>query len=127
VSGSSHGFLILNSNGSFSFTPTANYIGNDSFTYTANNGISSSNVATVTITVNSALVLSESVSSGAGGGGGGGGGCFITSAINADDPSWVTDILNKHGFNQWMWRKLENFYSAVAESFLSILSTLANS
>ena len=50
VTGVSHGTLTLNSNGSFSYVPTLNYSGPDSFTYRANNGIDS-NVATVTISV----------------------------------------------------------------------------
>src|SRR6185436_8699993 len=35
ISGPSHGVLSFNSNGSFTYTPTANYNGNDSFTYRA--------------------------------------------------------------------------------------------
>jgi Bacterial Ig domain/Beta-propeller repeat/Thrombospondin type 3 repeat len=42
----------LNSNGSFSYTPATNFSGTDSFTYRANDGQKNSNVATVTITVN---------------------------------------------------------------------------
>src|SRR5205085_2724481 len=38
VSGPAHGTLTLNSNGSFSYTPAANYNGTDSFTYKANDG-----------------------------------------------------------------------------------------
>ena len=44
--------FTLNANGSFTYTPTANFSGTDSFTYRANDGTSNSNVATVTITVN---------------------------------------------------------------------------
>ena len=47
----SHGTLTLNSNGSFSYTPNANWNGDDTFTYHANDGSLDSNVATVTITV----------------------------------------------------------------------------
>jgi len=47
----SNGSLILNANGSFSYTPNANFNGSDSFTYRANDGTADSNVATVTITV----------------------------------------------------------------------------
>lgn len=51
VSSVSHGVLTLNSNGSFSYMPFANYNGSDSFTYKANDGQADSNVATVSITV----------------------------------------------------------------------------
>lgn len=44
--------FVLNADGSFSYTPAANYNGPDSFTYRANDGTVSSNIATVTITVN---------------------------------------------------------------------------
>src|SRR5207249_2573118 len=46
-----HGTLALSANGSFTYTPTANYTGPDSFTYKANDGSLDSNVATVAITV----------------------------------------------------------------------------
>ena len=52
VSGPSHGTLTLNANGSFTYTPTAGYYGADSFTYKANDGLADSNVATVSLTVN---------------------------------------------------------------------------
>jgi len=51
VSGPAHGGLSLNADGSFSYTPEADYTGNDSFTYKANDGEMDSGVATVTITV----------------------------------------------------------------------------
>ena len=44
--------FTLNANGSFTYTPTANFSGTDTFTYRANDGTSNSNLATVTITVN---------------------------------------------------------------------------
>ena len=44
--------MTLNSNGSFTYTPTANYNGSDSFTYKANDGKVDSNTATVNITIN---------------------------------------------------------------------------
>ena len=47
-----HGTLTLNTNGSVTYTPFANYNGPDSFTYKASDGVLDSNVATVTITVN---------------------------------------------------------------------------
>ena len=51
VTGPSHGSLTLNANGSFSYTPAANFAGSDSFTYRASDGTVSSSPATVTITV----------------------------------------------------------------------------
>jgi VCBS repeat-containing protein len=52
ISGPSHGTLTLNADGSFTYTPNANYSGSDSFTYQATDSVSTSNTATVTITVN---------------------------------------------------------------------------
>ena len=46
------GNLTLNSDGSFSYTPTAGYFGSDSFTYKVNDGALDSAVATVQLTVN---------------------------------------------------------------------------
>src|SRR5262249_48005254 len=51
VAGPSHGTLTLNANGSFTYTPQANYNGPDSFTYRANPGSLDSNTATVSLTV----------------------------------------------------------------------------
>src|SRR4029434_472401 len=51
VSQPTHGTLSLNSNGSFSYVPAANYNGSDSFTYKANDGQADSGVATVSITI----------------------------------------------------------------------------
>lgn len=51
VSGPSNGTLSLNPNGSFTYTPFANFTGTDSFTYKANDGLADSNVATVTVAV----------------------------------------------------------------------------
>ncbi len=47
-----NGVLALNQNGSFTYTPNPNFYGTDSFTYKASDGIATSNIATVTITVN---------------------------------------------------------------------------
>ena len=43
------GSVVINNNGSYTFTPTANYNGTASFSYKANDGTSSSTEATVTI------------------------------------------------------------------------------
>ena len=47
VSGPAHGSVVLNPNGSFTYTAAAGYNGPDSFTYNANDGTSSSSPATV--------------------------------------------------------------------------------
>jgi len=52
VSDVSYGSLTLNADGSFTYTPAANFNGTDSFTYKANDGKADSNQATVAITVN---------------------------------------------------------------------------
>ena len=46
-----HGALILNADGSFTYTPSSNFNGTDSFTYRANDGQADSNIATVSIEV----------------------------------------------------------------------------
>ncbi|WP_155948661.1 Ig-like domain-containing protein, partial [Mycobacterium sp. URHB0044] len=50
-SGPGHGSLNLNADGTFTYTPVANYNGPDSFTYTATDGSATSAAATVSITV----------------------------------------------------------------------------
>ena len=53
VSGTSHGTLTLNANGSFSYTPAVNYNGADSFSYKARDAKGAESAAvTVSITVN---------------------------------------------------------------------------
>jgi hypothetical protein len=59
--GVSHGTLVFNGDGSFSYTPELNYNGPDNFTYTASDGALASNIATVTIdvaSINDAPVVS---------------------------------------------------------------------
>ena len=51
ASGPTNGALTLNADGSFTYTPEADFNGTDSFTYTAYDGGLDSNTATVTITV----------------------------------------------------------------------------
>ncbi|SIN79215.1 VCBS repeat-containing protein [Singulisphaera sp. GP187] len=51
VSGPGHGTLGFNGDGTFTYTPNAGYIGVDSFTYRANDGLADSEVATATISV----------------------------------------------------------------------------
>jgi VCBS repeat-containing protein len=52
VVGPAHGTLTLSADGSFGYAPNSNYNGPDSFTYRASDGQTSSNAATVSITVN---------------------------------------------------------------------------
>jgi len=51
VSSTSSGSLALLADGSFSYTPNTDFNGTDSFTYRANDGVTDSNVASVSITV----------------------------------------------------------------------------
>ena len=51
VANAANGSVTLASDGSFTYTPAANFAGSDSFTYTASDGTAASNVATVTVTV----------------------------------------------------------------------------
>lgn len=53
VSDATRGTLQLNTDGSFTYTPSPNYNGPDSFTYKANDGQAHSNVVMVTINVDS--------------------------------------------------------------------------
>src|SRR5262249_1745453 len=61
-----HGNLSLSTNGGFTYTPTNNYTGPDSFTYRASDGQSTSGVATVSLTINNSnnvpVANSQSVS-----------------------------------------------------------------
>ena len=66
VAGPTHGALTLNADGSFSYTPAANYNGPDSFSYKASDGSLDSNTATVNLTVN-AVNDAPTVTVGAGG------------------------------------------------------------
>jgi hypothetical protein len=53
VSSPAHGSLTLNPDGSFTYTPNANYYGGDGFKYQANDTLATSNVATVSLTIDS--------------------------------------------------------------------------
>jgi VCBS repeat-containing protein len=57
VTNPSHGTLGLNVDGSFSYTPAADYTGADSFTYRISDGAANSNVATVGLTITSGTAL----------------------------------------------------------------------
>src|SRR5207302_1565737 len=55
VATAAHGILTLNANGSFTYTPSSNYFGADSFTYQINDGVTNSGVATVSLTVTNVI------------------------------------------------------------------------
>jgi hypothetical protein len=51
VDGPAHGTLTLNSDGSFSYSPDASFVGTDQFTYKASDGANTSDKAVVTLAV----------------------------------------------------------------------------
>ena len=51
VSDATNGILNLNLDGFFTYTPNANFYGNDNFSYKANDGLDDGDMATVTITI----------------------------------------------------------------------------
>ncbi|NLX56889.1 MAG: tandem-95 repeat protein, partial [Planctomycetaceae bacterium] len=64
VAGPSHGSLTLNDDGSFAYVPDDRYLGSDSFSYKANDGVLKSAAATVAITVTNAPAIRTGVVSG---------------------------------------------------------------
>ncbi len=58
ASNPANGALVLQADGSFTYTPSAGFTGSDSFTYQASFGGKSSNIATVTVTVTPIAVAS---------------------------------------------------------------------
>jgi VCBS repeat-containing protein len=63
VSGPSHGTLTLNPDGTYTYTADAAYVGSDSFTFQASDGVASSNIATVSLTVQAPTAVSGTVTS----------------------------------------------------------------
>jgi sulfatase modifying factor 1 len=61
VGTTTHGVLVLNPDGSFSYTPQRNYFGTDSFTYRASDGTNVSEAATVMIEVSQLVDLQLAV------------------------------------------------------------------
>jgi hypothetical protein len=61
-SGPTYGSLTLNADGSFTYTPIAGYIGTDSFSYYANDGVDDSNLGLVTITINESMTSEVHIS-----------------------------------------------------------------
>ena len=67
VAGPSHGAATVNANGSWSYTPAADYDGADSFTFRANDGTANSGTVTLSLTisaVNDAPVCADDASIG---------------------------------------------------------------
>ena len=111
VSGPSNGTLTLNTDGSFTYTPNANFNGSDSFTYQANDGSADSNIATVSITVNpvpdAPEALDDSYTTNAGtpltvaapG--------ILTNDTSVDgntlSVSQTGDVSNEHAYSKWRW------------------------
>jgi uncharacterized delta-60 repeat protein len=86
VSGPAHAAsFTLNTDGSFTYTPAAGYVGPDSFTYEASNGSDSSNVATVSLTVQSLQDAVDGLSTG---------GELTVQASSSITPSTVIDAIN---------------------------------
>ncbi|HET7702552.1 MAG TPA: Ig-like domain-containing protein [Candidatus Limnocylindrales bacterium] len=54
VSDPPHGTAVINANGTITYTPDAGYSGSDAFGYTATDGLATSNVATVSVTISAA-------------------------------------------------------------------------
>jgi VCBS repeat-containing protein len=54
-----HGTLVLNANGTFTYTPNTDFTGEDSFTFKANDGGLDSNIATYTISVNEEVIIED--------------------------------------------------------------------
>ena len=97
-----HGAVVLNANGSFSYTPNAGYAGPDSFTYKANDGIwtdgltpmsADSNPATVSITVLDGVPPIVTLGTPAPAPNAAGlNNSVVTISVSATDPSSVTAI-----------------------------------
>src|SRR5260370_31544327 len=61
VTDPANGTLVLNADGSFTYTPNAAFAGTDSFTYTAIDGIATSNTTTVSISVTPAVGVTVTI------------------------------------------------------------------
>ena len=91
VTGPANGTLALNPDGSFTYTPDANFSGTDSFTYRANDGTANGNPATVAITVgavNDDPVANPDTASATEDG------AIVTGSLAANDTDAENDTLN---------------------------------
>jgi uncharacterized repeat protein (TIGR01451 family) len=93
VSNPTHGILVLNTNGGFTYTPTNNFTGTDSFTYRANDGLTNSGVATVTLTIIPAADIAVFKTGPATGGAGSN--LIYTITVTNLGPSTATNVLVK--------------------------------
>ncbi|NTW95804.1 MAG: tandem-95 repeat protein [Erysipelotrichaceae bacterium] len=59
VTSVAHGTLVLNANGTFTYTPNSEFSGEDKFTFKANDGGLDSNIATYTITVDEEVIIED--------------------------------------------------------------------
>jgi large repetitive protein len=59
VSGPSYGTLVLNQNGSYTYTPESGFSGTDGFSYNVSNGTNTSNTADVTINVINSQIITN--------------------------------------------------------------------
>ena len=92
VSNPANGTVVNNGDGTVTYTPAATYTGTDSFTYTVNdNAGATSNIATVSITVNSS--------------GGGGGSTGYTDDFSTDSTGdyVLTDTWTQGGVGQFLY------------------------
>jgi hypothetical protein len=64
VTNPTNGTLSFNDDGSFTYTPNTDYVGPDSFTYFAKDGLDSSNTATVNLTVNQTCLYCDDFNDG---------------------------------------------------------------
>jgi hypothetical protein len=78
LTGTSHGSVTVNSDGSFTYTPTLGYLGSDSFTYQVTDGPGFA-TATVSLTVTSRLSIPTTLVGAQGG--------LVTVPVNIDNPN----------------------------------------
>lgn len=103
-----NGILSLGPNGSYTYTPAANFNGTDSFTYKASDGSANSNIATVSITitpVNDAPVLANALANRSVTLGSSLNFAFAGNAFNdVDNPSltYTATLLNGNSLPTWL-------------------------
>jgi hypothetical protein len=129
---SAHGSLMLASDGSFTYTPTPEYFGDDSFTYQANDGFANSAPATVSITIFNVAAIGPPVGSfqvrispgqtvGVGDPYGGDLASTLAATASAGDQLhiWVDDHFNTYEHSSSDWRILGSTTSPDPSRFSS--------